>query len=293
MKTKFHILAIVGVAALLGGCSTTPYMTLAGATDEAITKLAFPAPTPKMRLLRSKYIAATVGLYGAWAVKEHSKQNIVSDSDTILRRLDEVEEILAANWSAGGAQTRFEFRVYVADALRLVKAATAPARRRYKEAILSSITSSNPIGAAKTALTALKNLLEIETYKGAIVADARGEAIAIFKTATLTGTRGTRQEFEARYCKNPKGDEPGWWSNPGNPEWWDPLPKFLKNEMCKGKSSKLRPVDDAWINVAKGNGLGSIQVSDADWMKVNTLFQRACRKLSGYAETANPCDKFQ
>ncbi len=62
--------------------------------------------------------------------------------------------------------------------------------------------------------------------------------------------------------------------------------------MCKGKNSKLRKVDDAWINVAKVNGLGSIQVSDADWMKVNTLFQRACRKLSGYAEAANPCDKF-
>ncbi len=306
MRGIFRLAAAAGIGVLLSACGATPYMVLEEVTEEALSEIAFPAPTHDLSLLRSRYIAASVALYGGWAVKEHSGERLQSDAAGIYAHFKDTMNRLDTRWAdRGKGEDHFEYALYVDEVFELADAAARPARRRYREAILGFITGDH-VGGAKTAFSAIKNILKIERYRGAIALTARDHATEILcggkdKIAScfIATDQAAWNDFRCWACPTIQGcpAPPSKGLGPdgaGDDTARGRITKSFRENICLWPKEDIRSVDRAWIVAVANKKVPGRAVDVTDWKRVDKMLLRACTALAAYAgkvgEITTVCD---
>jgi len=321
----WRAVATAGLAALaLSGCTSTSFFTLDDVTEEAVERISFPVRDEEMDFLRARYIVAGVALYGVHAVDQYSGEYRAADASRILNRTVEIvrlQEEFRDSYFKSANNANFRRVVRRVETLTLVDAAIQPTRRYYRERVLAFLTSPNAVSAvaaARTAFQALRNLAEVEVYRGAMLADARSHAIDIVLTGnTPRASSASKTALETtmasgsvdckpyRQTSAPAADatvgpklSAQLDENFGLIRWWDFLDDSLRRAVCADKG--LTRPEVGYIRKAltvpdlpRVPGRGS-RLPAPDWNKPNELIHWACEELTRQAslkDKDNPCLK--
>jgi len=236
---------LIAVASL-GGCATPDYLSVDQVSEESLARISFPAPTESIDLIRARYIAGAVGLYGVNSIQAYSGSQRTSDAQATLTQLIDIMNIQDAQLvtlvnppSKYDPQADFNFNVTYRRlaTLKLVAAAVNPTVRYYKAHILNFIIDRSAIGAADTAFEALKNLAEVKAYKEAILSDGRVFALSQASQGKSADTTSDATKAKLTdYCNNHvnadliseyKPEE-----SSATIEWWRYLAPDVGQKLC-------------------------------------------------------------
>lgn len=178
MKKQSIIFSLFVVLLITGGCSTVNFYSLEELSERKIEEISFPVHSADMTVVRSKFVAYAVALYGITRVEKYSGDHTKNDATVIYGRLLSHAGLLKKIKTKYAGQSGLPGTVRVetiSSGLRLVGAAVRPTKRYYENQILGILTTPGPakaVGAAKTAFNALRAVAKVEVYRQAMLSDA-------------------------------------------------------------------------------------------------------------------------
>lgn len=181
------------MAMSLTGCATTSFFSIEGVTHQKLVEIVCSVVDEKtnpdevekckadgammpeeVKILRSKFIAGTLGNYGARGVEKFSNERAEGDAMLILAQLRKINVELNNKMATIGQprNVHYEYVKYLEERVsKLVDAAIQPKKRYYESKVLGFIGAGFNVEAAKTAGEAILELLKIKEYKNAILKD--------------------------------------------------------------------------------------------------------------------------
>jgi len=174
-----RITIIFSILIFASGCVGT--LNLDDLSERLLSKLAYPAPDPQLKVLRSAHFARAIAWYGVRSVTKYSQGNdeIEKDAYSILKKMQDVQQRLNKLKKSKSISpvARYEYVNVVGE---LIAKAVKPTKRYYQNNIMARIADQNIMAAATTFLEAFSGLFEVqsrgEDFKKAI----RAEYVGLF-----------------------------------------------------------------------------------------------------------------
>jgi hypothetical protein len=182
-RQTMKITIIFSILIFASGCVRT--LDMDSPSEKLLSKLAYPAPDDRLKVLRSAHFVRAIAWYGLRSVNKYSQgqEEREKDAYSILKKMQDVQEKLnqlklkVKNTKPITATDRFS---YVEEVLELIGRAAKPTKRYYENNITALIASQNPVAAAVTFKEAIMGFVEVKSSQDKFKAAIRKEYIDLF-----------------------------------------------------------------------------------------------------------------